>query len=108
MSAWVAEAYSLRPDAKPDRTCRYPYQVLVTGQRLVWVGRESPFVAPPDVRGAWLLVSPETNVWMWFTTVTPYVTWQPSVHNEAGSWFAVPQRAVTWCGTGEPPARAPR
>ncbi|KOV84750.1 hypothetical protein [Nocardia sp. NRRL S-836] len=108
-SANVAQAYELRPPGKPDRTCRYPYQVLETGERLVWVQDASPFVAPPDVRGVWLLVSPTTNTYMWFVSAMyPHTVMDASANNNAGAWFEVPARAVTWCGTGRPPAHAPR
>lgn len=108
-SASVAQAYTLRPNSKPHDTCRYPYQVLDTGQRLVWVEDDAPFVAPADVRGVWLLVNRRTNTYMWFVqALTPYAAWEASGHNRAGAWFEVPAREVTWCDSGEPPAHAPR
>jgi hypothetical protein len=109
VSAWMAEAYSLRPDTRPDRTCRYPYQVMETGVRLVWIEDEVPFVAPPNVRGVWLRVGPATNTWMWFMQPTQrYTAWKAATHNKAGAWIAAPEHIVTWCGIGEPSARAPR
>ena len=107
-SASVARAYTLRPDRKPGDTCRYPYQVLETGQRLVWVEDDWPFMAPAGTGGVWLLAGPDTNTYMWFPNeLTPHTVMGASAHNRAGAWLDMPADVRTWCGKDQP-THAPR